>query len=150
MPASGTATTDVLVSSAGKDGSTPPVAGTDQSLEWQIMLTKHSETISGYGVHSQPETIDTQVEADIDAFVKRCGSSLVQKLDKKYSRRRKKLRLPSLPMPPGIFFSDQPSLDDTPRYIKEIVINELGIVGPDKGIGSVIPDRTRKKQQPRK
>lgn len=148
--ASGAATANVSVSSAGIDGTTTP-AGTDQPLESQIMLTTRSGTVSGDGVHNQPDMTDTQNEAAIDAAVKRCGSSLVRNLDKQYSRRRKKLRLPSPPpMSTGTAFSDQPSLVDSHRYIKAIVISELGIVGPDKGIASVIADPTRKKQQPRK
>lgn len=90
VPASGVATEDVPVRSAGNDESTPPVTGTGQSLESQIMLTECFGTVSGDGVHSQPERTDTQDEVTIDASVKRCGSSLVHKLDKKYSRHRKK------------------------------------------------------------
>ena len=142
------ATANVSVRSAGIDGTA--TAGTDHPLESQIMLTARSGNVSSDGLHNQPDMTDTQNEAAVDAFVKRCGSSLVRNLDKQYSRRRKKLRLPSPPMATGTTVSDQPSLDDTHRSIKAIVINELGIVGPDKGTNSVIANPTRKKQHPRK
>lgn len=142
------ATANVSVRSAGIDGTA--TAGTDQPLESQIMLTAHSGNVSSDGLHNQPDMTDTQNEAAIDASMRRCGSSLVRNLEKQYSRRRKKLRLPSPPMATGTTVSDQPSLDDTHRSIKAIVINELGIVGPDKGTNSVIANPTRKKQHPRK
>ena len=142
------ATANVSVRSAGIDGTA--TAGTDQPLESQIMLTARSGNVSSDGLHNQPDMTDTQNEAAVDASVKRCGSSLVRNLEKQYSRRRKKLRLPSPPMATGTTVSDQPSLDDTHRSIKAIVINELGIVGPDKGTNSVIANPTRKKQHPRK
>lgn len=136
------------IRSAGIGGTTTP-AGTDQPLESRIMLTACSGNVSGDGLHNQPDTTVTQNEAVVDASVKRCGSSLVRNLDKKYSRRRKELRLPSPPMATSTTVFDQPSLDDTHHCTKAMVINELGIVGPDKGINSVIADPTRKKQHPR-
>ena len=142
------ATANVSVRSAGIDGTA--TAGTDQPLESQIMLTACSGNVSSDGLHNQPDMTDTQNEAAIDASMRRCGSSLVRNLEKQYSRCRKKLRLPSSPMATGTTVSDQPSLDDTHRSIKAIVINELGIVGPDKGTNSVIANPTRKKQHPRK
>ena len=148
------ATANVSVRSDGIDRTTttgtdqPLESGIDQPLESQIMLTACSGNVSSDGLHNQPDMTDTQNEAAIDASMRRCGSSLVRNLEKQYSRCRKKLRLPSPPMATGTTVSDQPSLDDTHRSIKAIVINELGIVGPDKGTNSVIANLTRKKQHP--
>ena len=150
------ATANVSVRSAGIDGTTttgtdqPLESGIDQPLESQIMLTARSGNVSSNGLHNEPDMMDTQNEAAVDASVKRCGSSLVRNLHKQYSRRRKKLCLPSPTMATGTTDSDQPSLDDTHGCIKAMVINELGIVGPDKGTNSVIANPTRKKQHPRK